>query len=111
MIKEIQHYNGENGVITKYSSSKRNITFFTVEKGNGDYLDFYENETDALYAMCDKSNTEGRVASIPNPWKTDETEELFWFICMVFEANCSIPSAISIVEEYYDLETGHRLVL
>lgn len=111
MIKEIQHYKAETGVITKYSSSKSGFSFFTVEKWNGDYLDFYENETDALYALCDKSNTEGRVASIPNPWKTDETEELFWFICMVLEANCSIPSAISIVEEYYDLETGHRLVL
>lgn len=111
MIKETQHYRGENGVLTKYFCSKRKISFFTVEKKEGDYLDFYENETDALYALCDKSNTEGRVASIPNPWKTDETEELFWFICMVFEANCSIPSAISIVEEYYDLETGHRLVI
>lgn len=101
MIKETQMYESCVGTITKYSYEKSGEdAFFTVEKGDKAYLDFYTDECSALYALCDASNTEGRVESIPNPWLLDETENIVFYICMVFEAVKDLKKAIDVVLDY-----------
>lgn len=102
--KETKCIENEHGIACKWESNIVGRVFYTIEFDNSAYLDFYEDEEKWMEAFKSGVNNNARIESIPNVFRNDETENTFFVLFAIYEANGNLRVAFDTMFGIFDMD-------
>ena len=109
MRNTYQGYDNQ-GFRDAWTTEDGEYTFYTIEFDWSEYIEFYDNEEAWKKAIADGLNNDSRIESLPNFFKSAESEGTFDVICDECEKTHNIREAIDIVLDKYDLGRDGELI-